>query len=116
MSSLGEVIVEVEGRVLGWPGDVADKRATLTLLLILVELRKLREEFAPLVADHTAPSVEIAFPREGSTISPRAGCVPTESVGDIPCACGCGKMVGVRPAYSNPACRVRAKRKRDKTP
>lgn len=30
------------------------------------------------------------------------------------CACGCGEVVEERPAYFSPACRVRAKRQRDK--
>jgi len=31
----------------------------------------------------------------------------------VPCACGCGQMVKVRPVYFSAACRVRAKRVRD---
>ena len=31
----------------------------------------------------------------------------------IPCHCGCGKDVVLRPRYYSPACRVRAKRARD---
>jgi len=37
---------------------------------------------------------------------------PPFSPGTVPCACGCGEMVKVRPVYFSPACRVRAMRRR----
>ena len=80
MSSLSEVIEEVAGIVKEWPYIWRNKRKELALLLILVELRKLREELAPLAAGHTAPSVEVSFRSEESTISPHAGCASTGSV------------------------------------
>ncbi len=38
---------------------------------------------------------------------------PTE-LGWVRCSCGCGERVKARPVYYSPACRVRAKRARDK--
>jgi hypothetical protein len=36
-----------------------------------------------------------------------------QAEGKVSCSCGCGVMVEIGPRYATPACRQRAKRKRD---